>query len=114
MIDKEGETIEHYVHSFESSRDSTTNLKESQWAAASEVTAIVRSQPSGVNPTEIGTHQVDIIVVLTKTTTVPAKHDVVKWNSVYYDVIMVEPIFFRKTVNYYKSTCQRRVEFLGA
>jgi len=114
VIDKEGESISHYVHSFETSRDSTTNLKESLWAAATSITAIVRSQPSDIDFDKAGTKQTDIIVILTKTTTVPAKHDIVLWNSGYYDVLMVEPIFFRKTVNYYKSTCQRRVEFLGS
>ena len=114
VIDKEGETLEHYVHSFESSRDATTNLKESKWATAVNITAIVRSQPSSSDFTGLGTVQVDVIIILTKTDTVPAKHDVVKWNSEYYDVILVEPIFFRKAVNYYKSTCQRRIEFLGS
>lgn len=112
VIDKEGEEISHYVHSFESSRDSTTNLKESLWAAAVTITAIVRSQPSSIDFDRVGTKQTDMIVILTKTDVVPVKHDVILWNSDYYDVITVEPIFFRKSVNYYKSTCMRRIEFL--
>jgi len=108
----QSETIQHYVHSFESSRDSTTNLKESQWAAAVDITAVVRSQPLTVEYSELGIKDLEVIVVLTKTTI--AEEDVLKWSSKYFDVTMVEEAFFRGERNYYKATCFQRVEFLGA
>lgn len=111
MIRKEGETVQHYVHSFEASRDGITNLKESQWAAAVNITAIVRSQPKTVEYTSTGIKSLTTIVVLTKTAV--ANEDVLKWNSKYFDVVQVEEVFFRNTRQYYKATCVERVEFIG-
>jgi len=108
----QSETIQHYVHSFESSRDSITNLKESQWAEAVDITAVVRSQPLTVEYSELGIKDLEVIVVLTKSAV--AEEDVLLWNSKYFDVIMVEEAFFRGERNYYKATCFQRVEFLGA
>jgi len=112
LISKDGETIEHYVHSFETNRDSTTNLKESKWATASEITAVVRTQPKITSYTELGIVELESIIIMTKTAV--AQEDVVKWNSKYFDVLGVEEVFFRKSRNYYKATCLQRVEFLGA
>jgi hypothetical protein len=111
LISKEGETISHYVHSFESSRDSVTNLKESKWAAATNITAIVRSQPEALTETPMGVYEAESIVILTETAI--AEHDVIKWNNKYYDIVMVEEMWFRKALDYYKGTCVRRIEFLG-
>jgi len=112
LISKEGETLQLYVHTFETSRDATTNLKESQWAAATNITAIVRSQPETLSETSVGLHEAEVILILT--TTAITEHSVIKWQSKYYDIIMVEDMYFRKTLDYYKGTCMRRVEFLGA
>ena len=111
MISKEGETVSRYVHSFESSRDGTTNLKESQWAAATNITAIVRSQPESTVETALGIVEGETIVILT--TTQVAENDVIKWQNKYFDVIMVEDMYFRKVLDYYKVTAVRRIEFLG-
>ena len=111
LISKEGENISRYVHSFESSRDGTTNLKESQWAAAASITAVVRSQPEATVETPLGLVEGETIVILT--TTQVAEHDVIKWQDKYFDIVMVEDMYFRKTLDYYKATCVRRIEFLG-
>jgi len=111
LISKEGETISRYVHSFESNRDSTTNLKESQWAAAVDITCVVRTQPKVTEQTELGILELESIVVLTKTAV--AQEDVLKWNNKYFDVIGMEEVFFRKVSQYYKVTCIQRMEFLG-
>jgi len=111
LISKEGETINHYVHSFETSRDSTTNLKESLWAAAVSITGIVRTQPKTSERTELGIKDLETIVILSETSM--AEEDVMGWSSKYYDVMTVEEVFFRKARNYYKATCLQRVEFLG-
>lgn len=111
LIAKEGETISLYVHSFESSRDSVTNLKESKWVAATDITAIVRSQPSNKVEEKYGTYDNETIVILTETAV--AQYDVVKWNVQFFDVVLVEEIFWHGTRDYYKATCKRRIEFLG-
>lgn len=111
LISKEGESLSHYVHSFESSRDSTTNLKVSKWATAVNITAVVRSQPSIVNETDLGVYEVEVILVLTETGV--ARFDVLKWNDKYWDVLYSEEVFMKGTRQYYKCTAQRRIEFLG-
>jgi len=111
LISKEGETVSHYVHSWETSRDSTTNLKESKWATAVNITVVVRSQPSFVEERELGLHKIDTILILTKTAVVNL--DVIKWNNKYFSVIMVEPIYWKSTIQYYRCTCQERLEFIG-
>ena len=112
LINKEGETLQRYVHTFESSRDSVTNLKESQYAAAVNITAIVRSQPENTLEVALGIVEGEAIVILT--TTQVAENDVIKWQNKYWDVLMVEDMYFRKSLDYYKCTCVRRIEFLGA
>ena len=112
LISKQGETISRYVHSFETSRDSTTNLKVSKWAAAVNVTAVIRSQPAFIDEREEGVHKLEAITVLTKTAL--AKWDIVKWQDKYFDVVMVEPVYWGSTLQYYKCACQERVEFLGS
>ena len=112
MISKEGETISRYVHSFESSRDGTTNLKESQWAAAVNITAIVRSQPEATVETALGIVEGETIVILTTTQVV--ENDVIKWQDKYFDVVMVEDMYFRAKLEHYKCTAVRRIEFLGS
>jgi len=111
LLSKEGEDISHYVHSWESSRNSTTNLKVSKWATATTVSVVVRSQPSFVEEREEGVHKLDIILVLTITSL--SRLDVIKWQNKYYDILMVEEVFFRGTREYYKATCQERLEFIG-
>jgi len=60
LISKEGETVQRYVHSL-GSRNSTTNLKVSQWAAAVDITVVVRSQPSFIEEKEEG---VQLIIMM--------------------------------------------------
>ena len=112
LIRKEGETVSHYIHSFESSRDSTTNLKESQWAAAVNLTVVIRSQPEALAEMGIGLYEGEVIVILASTAV--SEHDIILWQSKYFDVVMVEDMYFRKELDYYKARCQRRVEFLGS
>jgi len=112
LISKEGETVSHYVHSFESSRDGTTNLKESQWAAAVDLKVQIRSQPEALAEMGIGVYEGEVIVVLSATAI--SEHDIIKWQNKYFDVLMVEDMYFRKQLDYYKCTCQKRVEFIGS
>jgi len=112
LIEKEGETISLYVHSFESSRDGTTNLKESKWATATSITAIVRSQPEETVETALGLVEGESLVILTETQL--AEHDVVKWQNRYFDIVKVEDMYFRATLEHYKCTAVRRIEFLGS
>ena len=112
LISKEGEVIQLYVHSFEQNRDSVTNLKESQYAAAVNITAIVRSQPENTLEVALGIVEGEAIVILT--TTQVAEYDVIKWQNKYFDVISVQDMYFRKTLDYYRCTCSRRIEFLGS
>jgi hypothetical protein len=112
LLNKEGETVARYVHSWETSRNSTTNLKVSQWAASSNIKACVRSQSKTVDHKDVGYHFLDTIILLTKTALL--KKDVMKWNEKYYDVLVVEGQFWKGVLQYYKATCQERLEFLGA
>jgi len=111
LISKDGETISHYVHSFETDRDGTTNLKESKWAAAVSISGVVRTQPKVTEQTELGIMELESIIVLTKTAAV--QEDVLKWNNKYFDVTGVEEVFFKGASQYYKATCLQRMEFLG-
>jgi len=110
LISKEKESVSQYVHSF-GSRNSTTNLKVSQWAAATSIDVVVRSQPSIVEEREEGIVKFEVILILTKTAV--AMKDVILWNSKYYSVTMVEPIYWKSTIQYYRCTCQEMLEFLG-
>lgn len=112
LLTKEGETVGHYVHSFETSRNSTTNLKVSKWAASVDIKASVRSQSKISDPKDMGLHFLDTVVLLTKTTMAPL--DVAKWNNKYYDVLVREEQYWKGVLQYYKVTCQERLEFLGA
>jgi len=105
------ENISHYVHSFETSRNSTTNLKVSKWAAATTVSVVVRSQPSFVDVSEVGLHKSEVILVLT--TTAVSMLDVILWQEKYYDVMIVEEVYWKGTRQYYRCTCQERLEFIG-
>ena len=111
VISKEGEIEERYRHWFEDNRDATTNLKESKWTLAGDVTAIVRSQPESLSEMVLGLYEGEVIIILTETEVL--ERDIIKWQYKYYDVVMVEAMYFRKTLDYYKGTCIRRVEFLG-
>jgi len=108
VISKEGETINHYVHSFESSRNSTTNLKVSKWAAAVEITAVV---PRFIEEKDFGAHGVEYLLLLTETAVV--RLDVIKWQDRYFDVALVENVYWKGALQYYKCHCYERVEFLG-
>jgi hypothetical protein len=112
LLTKEGETLSYYAHSFESSRNSTTNLKVSNWAAATNITAVVRSQGKVDNPKDVALNETDMIVILT--TTAITKLSVVKFQNGYYDLLFVEEQFWKGTRQYFKATCMRRLEFLGA
>jgi len=112
LLSKEGETVSHYVHSFETSRNTTTNLKVSKWAASVNIKACVRSQSKLSDHKDAGLHFLDHIVLLTETVMNPL--DVAKWNSKYYDVLLVEGQFWKGILQYYKITCEERLEFLGA
>jgi len=111
LLSKEGENISHYVHSWETSRNSTTNLKESKWAAAVTVNVVVRSQPSITEQKEEGLVQPEIILVLTTTEVI--KLDVILWKEKYFDVTMVEEVYWKGTRQYYRARCIERLEFLG-
>lgn len=111
LVSKSGETVSHYVHSWETSRDSTTNRKVSKWATAVEITAVVRSQPSMLAEIEAGVHETDYILILTKTAVV--RLDVMGWKSKYYDVTFTEEMYWQGTIQYYKCHCIQRLEFLG-
>ena len=100
------------MHSWETSRNSTTNLKVSKWAAATTISVVVRSQPAIVIESEAGRSKIDTLLILT--TTEVSMLDVIEWQSKFYDVIMVEEVYFRSTLEYYKCTCQERLEFLGS
>ena len=93
------------------SRNSTTNLKVSQWAAAADTVVVVRSQPSMVEEREEGLFKFEVILILTKTAV--GMLDVILWNSKYYSVTMVDPVYWKSTIQYYKCTCQERLEFIG-
>ena len=110
-IFKYGETVSHYAFSL-GSRNSTTNRKVGQWATATNITAIVRSQPSSSEEKNEGANTMENLILLTETS-VP-KYSVEKWKDKYYDVILVEEVYWNKTLDYYKLTCVRRLEFLGA
>lgn len=112
LISKEGETVQLYSHSFEASRNGTTKLKESKWAASTDITAIVRSQPETLAEMGVGLYEAETILILT--TTAIAEHGVIKWQDKYYDIVMVEDMYFRKALDYYKGTCLRRIEFMGS
>lgn len=112
LLSKEGETVAHYVHSWESSRDTTTNLKVSKWAASVNIKACVRSQSKLPDHKEVGYHFLDSIVLLTKTNI--QSLDIVKWNNKYYDVTNNDAQYWKGVLQYYKITCQERLEFLGA
>ena len=111
LLSKEGETVARYVHSW-AARNSTTNLKVSQWAASVDIKACVRSQAMTSDHKESGLNFLDSIILLTKTALVAL--DVVKWNNKYYDIILVEGQFWKGILQYYKVTCQERLEFLGS
>ncbi len=114
-ISKQGENLSYYAHSYESSRNSTTNLKVSLYAAATTIVGVVRSQPNTITYGESGVFELEIILVLTKTAV--AEKDVIKWNNRYYDVELVEDVYWNKrgssTLQYYKCRCVERIEFLG-
>jgi hypothetical protein len=112
LLSKEGETVSRYVHSWETSRNSTTNLKVSKWASSADITACVRSQAKTSDHKEVGLNFLDSVILLTKTALVAL--DVMKWNNKYYDVILVEGQFWKGILQYYKVTCQERLEFLGS
>ena len=112
LIAKEGETVSHYVHSFESSRNSTTNLKVSKWAAAANLTVVVRSQGKVGGPRVEGLTFLDTIIILTKTAVIPLS--VIKWKDRYYDILIVDEQYWKSNLQYYKATCQERLEFLGS
>lgn len=114
VIAKEGETISYYAHSWESSRDSTTNLKESKWATATNITAVVRSQPSILNEKESGVYEVEYLLILTDPDTALTRLSVIKWQNKYYDIVLVEEIYHKGSLDYYKAHCYERMEFLGA
>lgn len=111
LIAKEGEAVTWYVHSFETSRDATTNLRESKWTSGVSIIAVVRSQPKVISQIELGLVDLEVIILLTKTQL--ASLDIVKWNGHYFDVLAVEETFFRGKSQYYKATCSERLEFLG-
>jgi len=108
---KYGETISYYAHSL-GSRNSTTNRKVSQWAAATNITAMVRTQPSSVEEKNEGAHTNDTLFILTDTAI--TKYSVFSWNSKYYQIVMVEETYWNKALEYYKGTAIRMLEFLGA
>lgn len=110
-LNKEGETLSYYAHSFEDSRNSTTNLKVSKWAVAVDLKAVVRSQPKMDSPKDLGLNETDTILILT--TTAIAKLSVVKYQNKYFDILIVDEQFWKGTRQYYKGLCQRRLEFLG-
>ena len=111
LIQKEGESLSLYVHSWESSRNSTTNRKVSKWAAAVNIVGTVRSQPSSIDEGEVGVREMDYILVLTKTVVV--RLDVIGWKNKFYDVTLTEEIYWKGTIQYYKCHCIQRIEFLG-
>jgi len=106
---KQGETISHYVHSFESSRDSNTNLKLSEWASPVNITAVVRSQPSTVSVISAGILETEVVLILSNTTL--AKRDRFSWNSKYWEAVSIDDIFFKGTRQYYKARCVRVVQW---
>ena len=112
MIEKEGEALTHYVHSWESSRNSTTNRKVSKWATAVNITGTVRSQQSSIDEGEVGVRETDYILILTKTAVV--RLDVLGWKSKFYDVTLTEEIYWKGIIQYYKCHCIQRIEFLGS
>jgi len=90
---KQGEDISHYVHSFEASRDSNTNLKLSSWASPVTIKAVVRSQPTTISVLPAGILETEVILILTDTSI--AKRDRFSWNSKYWEALPVDQIFYK-------------------
>lgn len=114
-ITTQGENLSYYAHSYESSRNSVTNLKVSLYAAATTIVGVVRSQPNSITYGEDGVYELETILVLTKT--VVTEKSVIKWNNKYYEVVLVEDVYWSKrgspTLQYYRCKCDERIEFLG-
>jgi len=106
---KQGEAINHYVHSFEDTRDSDTNLKLSSWASPVSINAVVRSQPTSVVVIPAGILETEVILVLFNTAL--AKRDRFSWNSKYWEALQVDEVFFKGELQYYKATCTRVIEW---
>jgi len=109
---KLGETVSYYTHSFEDDRNSTTNRKVSKWAAATDITARVLTQPSSSEEKNEGANTTNSLVFLSDTAM--TKYSVIKWANKYYDIILVEEVYWNKVREYYKVTTLQRLEFLGA
>jgi len=105
---KQGETISRYVHSF-GTADSVTKLKPSTWAAPTTIRAAVRSQPGAVELISAGIFEKEVIVVLTDTTV--SKRDRFAWNSKYWEVVVLDEVWFKGTKQYYKCTCVEVVQW---
>ena len=69
-----------------------------------------------MNVTEVGLSKLELILVLTEATV--NELDVIKWNNKYYDVLLVEDVYWAvkgtPTLQYKRCTCQELLEFLGA
>lgn len=115
-ITTQGETLSYYEKTYESGRNATTNLKEIYYATATNITAVVRSQPNSIVYGEEGIYEQEVITILTKTQI--TEQSVVKWNNKYYDVDIVEDVYWNKrgtpTLQYYKARCIERIEFIGS
>ena len=112
LIAKEGEIVSYYAHSFSSSRNSTTNLKTSEWAAAANKTVVVRSQPVMFSQDKAGSNTSEEIVILCASELTPLS--VVKWGSKYFDIVTSEPVYWKGVQQYFRCLCRRRLEFIGA
>ena len=59
----------------------------------------------------VGAYENDYLLILTKTAVV--RLDVLKWQDKYYDVLLVEEMYWKGIIQYYKCHCNQRLEFLG-
>jgi len=105
---KQGETVNHYVHSF-GNRDASTKLKPSTWASPTEITAVIRSQPNATSIIPAGISETETILLMTNTSI--AKRDRFSWDSKYWEALSVDKVFFKGELQYYKSICVRLIEW---
>jgi len=110
-INRLGETVSYYAFSL-GNRNSTTNRKVGQWTAAADLRVRVLTQPSSVEEKNEGCNTTESLVFLSEAQM--TKHSVIKWQDKYYDIIMVEEVYWNRARDYYKATTVRRLEFLGA
>jgi len=105
---KQGETIQHYVHSF-GSADATTKLKPASYASPVDITAVVRSQPTSVAIIPGGVMEVEVVLILTDTSI--AIRDRFKWNSKYWEAVSLDEVWFKGSKQYYRASCVEVLHF---